>query len=81
MNKQLTASLVTGLYMTGDIGNILEGLRLTATGFPPGQYRDGFLAALAALAASTGNAVLDADYVVIESVPHNAITLRNGRTS
>lgn len=84
MNKQLTTSLATGLYMAGDIGNILEGLRLAAAGFPPSQYRDGFLAALAALAASTGNAsggALDVDYVVIESAPRGVPTLYDGRTS
>lgn len=82
--KQLTTSLTTGLYMAGDIGNILEGLRLAAAGFPPSQYRDGFFAALAALAASTGNAsngAIDADYVVIASAPNGAPALYDRRTS
>ena len=76
--------LTTGLFMTGDIGNILEGLRLAAIGFPPSQYRDGFLAALAALAASTGNTAdnaLDADSVVIDGASYRTRALYDGRVS
>lgn len=75
--KQLT----TDIILTGDMGNILKGLRLAAAGFAPGQYRDGFLAALGAVAASTGSAdddVLDANYVVIENAPCGMPALYNG---
>lgn len=46
--------VTTDMYLSGDVDNLLRGLALAATALPPGQFRDGYEAALSAVAVSFG---------------------------
>lgn len=42
------------LHLSGDIDNLLRGLAMSADGMPPGEYRRGYAAALAAVGVALG---------------------------
>jgi hypothetical protein len=42
------------MFLTGEIHNLLRGLAAGATAIPPGEFRDGYEAALVAVGLSCG---------------------------
>lgn len=44
----------SGMWLTGELAGVLRGLTATMAAFPQGEYRRGYLAALAAVALATG---------------------------
>lgn len=42
------------MFLTGDLYNLLRGLAAAAAAMPPGQFRDGYEAALVAVGLSCG---------------------------
>lgn len=43
----------TEIWLVGDLANVLRGLVATTAVMPPGEYRNGDLAAMAAVALAT----------------------------
>lgn len=43
----------TEIWLVGDLANVLRGLVATTAVMPPGEYRNGYLAAMAAVALAT----------------------------
>jgi len=44
----------SGMWLIGELAGVLRGLTATVAAFPPGEYRRGYLAAIAAVALATG---------------------------
>lgn len=44
----------TEIWLVGDLANVLRDLVATTAVMPPGEYRNGYLAAMAAVALATG---------------------------
>lgn len=42
------------MFLSGDLHNLLRGLAASATAMPPGEFRDGYQAALVAVGLSCG---------------------------
>lgn len=43
-----------GMYLDGDIRNVIRGLAVVASAMPPGDYRKGYETALVAVAVAFG---------------------------